>query len=283
MTDLEQQVELCRGWSPHSLAAFYELIFSEHGWKFMDFLYPACFGICDTRINKLMFVVGPGVGKSQFLSVCVPAWLIGHNPDMTVLGISGGEALMQGFQEAVGEIIHSSQVWKQIFPDVKPDKQRGWSTTGGLFVTGRKPGVPDASYLACGIDSKYLTGKHGKTLIIDDLHNEENSANADQCEKVVQKYAKTIVGRADPMGARFIMAGRRWHEDDVYGQLKGSDWVVIEIPHERAGVRNLYADVFVPTGKDGKPLECVFTDGKCLLPTGELIEVAPAPKLNMNA
>lgn len=275
MRTIEEQAEFCRQWHPESLASFYELIFSAHGWKFLPFLYPACLGFCDTRINKLMFIVGPGVGKSQFLSVCVPAWMIGHDPNMTILGISGGEALMQGFQEAVAELIQFSPSWNTCYPAIRPDKQRGWSTTGGIFVTGRRPGIPDASYLACGIDSKYLTGKHGKLIIIDDLHNEENSTNADQCDKVVQKYAKTIVGRADPMGARFLMAGRRWHEDDIYGKLKGTPgWVVIEVPHEREKVTDLYADVYVPDDPEtGKPLACVFTDGMFRTPAGELVKV----------
>lgn len=264
MAELSQdRIELCRSWTPPGLSQFYEAIFAAHGWKLLPFLWPVVYGFCDTRINKLMLIIGPGVGKSQLLSVCIPAWVIGHHPDVSVLGISGGEALMQGFQEAVMDLIQSSVAWKAIFPEVKPDKQRGWSTTGGMFVTGRKPGLPDANYLAAGIDSKYLTGKHGKLIIIDDLHNEENSATADQCERVVQKYAKTIIGRADPMGARFVMAGRRWHTDDIYGKLKDSDWVVLELPHERPGVTKLYYDVSIPDG-----LQCVFNDGKCLLPDG---------------
>lgn len=268
MDELEQRVQLCKGWSPRGMVTFYEWVFAEHGWKFLPFLHPACLGFCDTRINKLMFIVGPGVGKSQFFSVCIPAFMIGHDPNVTTLGISGGEALMQGFQQAVMELVQYSPVWKAVFPDVRPDKERGWSMTSGMFVTGRRPGIPDANYLACGIDSKYLTGKHGKLIIIDDLHNEENSSTAEQCEKVVQKYAKTIVGRADPMGARFIMAGRRWHEDDIYGKLKAADWVVIEVPHERPGSTKLYADVYVPDG-----LECVFTDQKCRMPDGTMVDI----------
>lgn len=274
MLSTEEQAAFCRKWSPESLAAFYELIFSSHGWKFLNFLYPACLGFCDTRINKLMFILGPGVGKSQFLSVCIPAWMIGHDPNMTIVAISGGEALMQGFQQAVAELIEFSPAWNDCFPNIRPDKNRGWSTTGGIFVNGRRPGIPDASYLACGVDSKYLTGKHGKLIIIDDLHNKDNSSTAEQCEKVVESYANTILGRAELTGARFLMAGRRWHEDDIYGKLKGTPgWVVIEIPHEREGAYELYADVFVPDDpKTGKPLECVFTDGMYRRPDGELVE-----------
>lgn len=274
MLSHEEQAEFCRGWSPQSLAAFYEMVFRDHGWKFLPFLYPAAFGFCDTRINKLMLIIGPGIGKSTFLSICIPAWMIGHDPNMTILGISGGEALMQGFQEAVAELIEHSSAWNTCYPNIRPDKKRGWSTTGGIFVSGRRPGVPDASYLACGIDSKYLTGKHAKLIIIDDLHNKDNSATADQCEKVVDSYANTIVGRAEMSGARFIMAGRRWHEDDIYGKLKGTPgWVVIEIPHEREGSKELFADVYVPDDPlTGKPLECVFTDGLCRTPDGKLID-----------
>ena len=260
--------DACRSWTPKGLALFYELIFSDLGWKFPAHLFPVALGICDTRINKLMLIIGPGSGKSQFLSITVPAWIVGHDPNTTALGISGGEALMQGFQKATMGIIESSPHWKRVFPNVKPDKALGWSTEGGMFVSGRRPGIPDASYLACGIDSKYLTGKHGKLIIIDDLHNEENSSTSEQCDKVVQKYAKTIVGRADPMGARFIMAGRRWHEDDIYGKLKESDWVVLELPAEREGSRRLFYDVFVPDG-----LQCVFTDRVCLLPDGSEVRV----------
>lgn len=192
--------------------------------------------------------------------------MIGRDPNMTVLGISGGEALMQGFQKATMGIVENSPHWRRVFPAVRPDKGTGWSTEGGMYVMGRRPGIPDASYLACGIDSKYLTGKHGRCIVIDDLHNEENSATADQCEKVVVKYAKTILGRADPMGARFIMAGRRWHTDDIYGVLKGSDWVVLELPAEREGSTRLFYDVYVPDG-----LACVFNDKMVRLSDGTMI------------
>jgi hypothetical protein len=261
-----RRIAACRGWTPKSLAIFYETIYQEQGFKFLEFLWPVAMGFCDWRINKLMFIVGPGCGKSQMLSVTIPAWMVGHDPNMTILGISGGEALMQGFQAAVMELIQDAPIWREIFPEINPDYRRGWSLMSGMYVTGRKHGNPDASYLAAGISSKFLTGKHAKLLVIDDIHNEENSATAESCDKVVQSYAKTIVGRADPMGARFLMAGRRWHLDDIYGQLQtspGADWVVITIPHERKGQKRLYADIHVPDG-----LECVFTDKRCQLPDG---------------
>jgi hypothetical protein len=254
----EEIAKLCRSWTPQGLAAFYELVFSamDPPWKLPDHLWPVILGLCDTRIRKLMLIVGPGSGKSQLLSVVFPAWVAGHDPNMTILGVSGGEALMQGFQSAVMEIVERSDAWKLVFPNVAPDKGAGWSNDKGMFVSGRRPGIPDATYLAAGLQSRYLVGKHAKLMVIDDLHDENNSATEEQCKTVVNKYYSTLLGRADPMGARFILAGRRWHENDIYGSLQRSnDWVVMTLPAERAGKKSLYFDVTVPDN-----LDCVFTD-----------------------
>jgi hypothetical protein len=252
----EELAAICRQWTPQSLATFYEWTFAGLGWKMPKHLWPVCLALCDSRIEKLMLNVGPGTGKSQLLSVVYPAWVLGHDPSMTILGVSGGESLMQGFQAAAAEIIQSSSSFQLSYPKVKPDKNAGWSAERGLFVSGRKPGIPDASYLAAGLQSRYLVGKHARLLVVDDLHDDTNSGTAEQCETVVRKWYNTILGRADPMGARFIIAGRRWHEADVYGQLKVSgDWVTMTLPAERAGKKGLYFDITVPDNFD-----CVFTD-----------------------
>ena len=145
-----------------------------------------------------------------------------------------------------------------MFPKVRPDKDVGWSSERGMFVTGRMPGNPDPSYAAYGLSSKQLVGKHARTIILDDVHDKENAATPAQREKVRQTYFNTLIGRADPAGSRMIIVGRRWAEDDLYGFLMGlGEFVVLRLPAERAGESLLYWDVFVPDG-----LQCVFTDAK---------------------
>ena len=239
------------------LVLFYNMMLSERGFTFPDHLFPVARALMDDRIKKMMVTIGPGSGKSQLLSVVYPAFRLGCDPTLTVLGISAGEALMQGFQRAVGEWIESSPMWSRLFPTVRPDKDSGWSTERGLFVTGRAAGDPDASYFAAGLTSSKLTGVHARLILIDDIHNRENAASVQQCEGVRAAYYNTILGRADPRGARFIMAGRRWHEEDIYGHLQeGGDWVTMALPAERLGSTHLYWDVTIPDG-----LECCFNDG----------------------
>jgi hypothetical protein len=261
--------ELCRGWTPLGLAHFYEGVFKESGFKLPPHMWPVVLGLCDMRIKKLMLICGPGSTKSQLLSVVYPAWLLGHDASMTVLEVSGGESLAQGFQSAVQEIIEYSPFWNEIFPNVRPDKNAGWSNDRGLFVTGRKPGIPDASYLAAGLQSRYIVGKHCKTMIIDDPHDDSNSQTLDQLEGVVRKFSNTLLGRADPMGCRFIMAGRRWHQKDLYQELMNSeDWVVMVLPAERPGAEILYHDIHVPDDVD-----CIFTDKKVHCADGTIVDL----------
>lgn len=265
----EELAAVCRQWTPQSLATFYEWTLAPLGYKLPRHMWPVCLALCDTRIKKLMVIVGPGSTKSQLLSIIYPSWVLGHDPSMTILGVSGGESLMQGFQAAAMEIVETAPSFQLSFPNVKPDKKAGWSAERGMYVTGRKPGISDASYLAAGLQSKFLVGKHCATMIIDDLHNADNSATVEQCKLVVDKYYNTIRGRAQAMGCKFVLAGRRWHENDIYGELKdGGDWVSMTLPAERAGKTRLFWDVSVPSNMD-----CIFTDRLCVLQDDSVIQV----------
>jgi hypothetical protein len=202
--------------------------------------------------------------NSYCISVSFVAFLLGCRPDYTVVGISAGESLMTGFQSAVMNWIEFSPAWKLMFPNVRPNKDLGWSTEAGMFVTGHRSGDPDASYIGMGLSSKRLTGVHGRIILGDDLHDKDNSASEESCLKVRETFYKQIMGRADPQGARYMMVGRRWHEQDIYGHLaQTGEWVVMNLPAMRpkkelikeGDAHKLYWDVSVPHG-----LKCCFND-----------------------
>lgn len=247
--DYGQPQKVGLDYTVEDFATFYNLICGERGFGFPPHMGPICRGLLDKRIPKYMCVIGPGSGKSTAISEVFPAFELGHDPADTILGISAGEALMQGFQQSVMETIEWSKIYRSIFPKTKPDKAAGWSTQRGMFVTGREIGNPDASFAAAGLDSKRLTGLHAKLIICDDLHDSENSSTIEQCEKVWARWFNTILGRADPRGARYIVAGRRWNTEDIYSRLaKTDEWVIVELPAERANTKDLWVDITVPDG-----------------------------------
>jgi len=251
----ERLLTQIRGRTALGLASFYRANYPE--WELPPHLYAIILGLVDTRIKHLMINVGPGCGKSQLISVTYPAWLLGHNPKERVLCISGAEKLAEDFVHGTMELI-DSDVYNLFFPTRKPDKEAGWSSSRGVYVTGRPKGLPDASYYAAGLTSRTLPGKHGSTLIMDDLHTWENSSTKHMRDAVIRKYYSDLIGRQDPAGARLIVVGRRWDLDDLYGHLKTSedDWVVLTLPNERKDSdKYLWWDVQVPDN-----LECVFSE-----------------------
>ena len=253
-----------RSWSPAGFIALYEML--QKDYQYPQHLYPLALALCDWRINRLMMIVGPGSGKSTTTSQVFPGAVLARNPTENIVCVAGAEDLAQGFQQVVMSYFTDNEGFRQHFPEVKPDKPRGWSNSAGMFVTGHRPSSPDASFWSAGISSRAITGKHGTVLIFDDLHTEENSLTEDQCQKVVDTYVRQLSGRQDPRGARFIITGRRWHEKDLYGTLKDNgDWVVLTLPAERPESKLLWYDITVPDGFD-----CVFTDGLCFSPTGDI-------------
>ncbi len=240
-----------------SFSAYYRALYGPRHMDFPRHLLPVELALADQRIEKLMLIVGPGGGKSSAISVAYPTYLLGMDPSLTILTVSGSEDLPRGFLQASMEIIEHSKHFHQFFPGVLPDKQAGWSTDRGIYVRGHAHGDPDASYYAAGLMSKAVVGKHARLIILDDVHTDENSQSPGACEKVIAKYYNTIIGRADPRGARFLLAGRRWSQWDIYGHLmEAGDWVTMRLPAERPGSQNLFWDVFVPPG-----LECCWTEG----------------------
>lgn len=250
------------------LVVFYNLICAHRGFSMPPHLVPLSYGVIDRRIGNLLAIIGPGSGKSTLLSEVWPCFELGHDPTMTMLGISAGEALMQGFQRSIMETIEWAPEYRAVFPRVRPDKAAGWSSERGMFVTGREMGNPDPNFGASGVDSKSLTGKHGRTILCDDIHDKENAGSIDQCDKVWDVWFNTIVGRADPRGARYVVAGRRWNEHDIYSRMmKTGEWVVLELPAEREGTRDLWVDVTIPDG-----MICCFNDPENPLPFERLGE-----------
>ena len=238
------------------LAAFYNAVYASRGFSLAAHHYPIVAGIEDPRIDALLVMCPPGAGKSNLLCSVYPVWALGHDPALTVMSVSAGEALPQNFMSASMQIIQHDRTFRELFPEVRPAPQMGWSIQRGLFVAGHHPSDPDPSYASFGISSKRLTGAHARLHVYDDIHDRENAQTPEQRADVKAIYYDTLLGRGDPRETRRVAVGRWWAEDDVYQEwIANGDWVVLQLPARRLGSVRLWYDVFVPKG-----MECVYTE-----------------------
>lgn len=180
----------------------------------------------------------PGSAKTS-ISVYSLAYVIGKMPWLTHGIFSVSEEQAKQRLSEVREIIMNPR-YKNVFPWIEIDYKRPnnaaminvWSKIwrDGSKVDyaqyrsliGRFGEARDHTVFAAGVTSKSITGKRiSGWKIIDDPHNETNSATPEQREKVTNAIKKEILSRAPAKSkyARTIIIMTPWAEDDCAGRL----------------------------------------------------------------
>ncbi len=97
------------------LAAYYNSLNSVRGFALAPHHYPIVAGLEDDRIENFLVLGPPGLGKSNLLCSVYPSWVLGHTPETTILSVSAGEKLPQGFMSATMQIIQHNPTFRKLF------------------------------------------------------------------------------------------------------------------------------------------------------------------------
>lgn len=223
-------------------------------------------GSSGSRVN----IIAPrGSGKTNTLNM-IMAWWIGKRPwtNNAILSVSFSQA-----SERLDDIraIIKSERYQNVFPWIhldykrkvdgkihgRPDNTSEFSIWSSIWISpqdGKTTGeainysqwrsymrqhadAKGRTLYAAGITGKSIPGKRFNGLVlVDDPHDEENSASQDQRDKVEALFKKTLIGCVTPEGLVTVIS-TRWAEDDLSGRLsrdKYKDgsliWETIEIP-----------------------------------------------------
>ena len=184
--------------------------------------------------DRLMIFVPPQHGKSEIVSRKFPAWALGVNPLLKIVGSSYSADLAEQFSRSIQRTIDSGE-YSEVFPNtflnnqhVTHDKKRGWVRKVDMFETVGFGGF----YKAVGVGGS-LTGTPADIGIIDDPVKDAQEAYSPTIrERIWNWYTDVFLTRLHNNSKQLLIM-TRWHEDDLAGRLLEKEpqkWTVIRIP-----------------------------------------------------
>ena len=233
----ELETELTRQKARECLPVFLSAISLsyERQW-FHTLIAKKCQALLDGTLgkNRLMVFVPPQHGKSEIVSRKFPAWVLGINPKMKIVGSSYSADLAQQFSRAIQRTIDSKE-YADIFPNTflsgknaKMDATRGYLRNVDMFETVGYGGF----YKAVGVCGA-LTGTPADLAIIDDPVKDALEAYSETYrQRVWDWYTDVLLTRLHNNSKQMLIM-TRWHEDDLAGRLlkrEKDKWEVVSIP-----------------------------------------------------
>ena len=158
--------------------------------------------------------------RSSYKSTFITAWAIKEglrDRDTRVLYVMDTENQAKKKLAAIREHFESNENILKLFGDLKTRKWGAKSFT----IKGRKTvGVADPTFQAAGVETN-VVGSHFDIVILDDIVQWSNVKTAEGIQKV-RDFFSMIMPILDP-GARLIVLGTRYADEDIYGTII-SEW-----------------------------------------------------------
>lgn len=187
------------------------------------------------RIKKLMIFMPPQHGKSQLVSRHLPAFLLGINPKLKIVGCSYASSLASAFNRDVQRIIDSEE-YRDLFPNttlnsknVAIDTKGSWLRNSEIFEVIGYGGF----YKSVGVGGG-LTGTPADIGIIDDPIKDAVEADSITTRGRVWDWYENVFSSRLHNNSQVLLTMTRWHVDDLAGRILQSkdaaNWVVLKLP-----------------------------------------------------
>ncbi len=172
-----------------------------------------------------------GSAKTTIVTIGFTLFRIGHNPERANLLVQVGDDIAEINTGQMADIIEHNPGWNLCFPDIVPDKQLGWSSSGYEVMDKRydysewrrmNAGRKDPTLIGLGYRSASLIGKRPDgVLVIDDINDINNTESNKENEATLRVLTSTIFPAKTPKTwVTFI--GTPWTERDVLAYVKAT-------------------------------------------------------------
>lgn len=185
------------------------------------------------RLKKYCAIIAPwGHGKTEQVVIGGALFALGCNPSIRIKIVCNSDDNAKERIAAIKRIIESNVNFQKVFPEIAPDKDRGWSTHH-LFVP--RPGASkDPSVSAGGVLSSGIGGRYDM-IIFDDPVDLKNSVQEPKKRESIKDAIRQIwLSRLDETKKQInypqvVYIATVWHEDDATNSyvMKNSEFDVL--------------------------------------------------------
>src|ERR1043166_3633861 len=174
------------------------------------------------KIRRLIINMPPRSLKSTMASVAFPAFFLGHENTLRIIGVSYSADLAKKHSNDFRAILESSW-YRRLFPTVRIGHKDS-ETEIELMSRGYR--------LATSVGGT-LTGRGGDLIIIDDPLKPEDAMSEVKRQAAIHWFINTLLSRLDDKrtGA-IIIVMQRVHVDDLTGFVlsQSDEWDVLNLP-----------------------------------------------------
>jgi predicted phage terminase large subunit-like protein len=172
------------------------------------------------KTRRLIINLPPGHLKTWLASICLPAWLLAHDPSLKIIIVTHAEHLSKTIARNIRSILQSSW-FKEIFASrIKKGHAEvmdfGMTAGGGVFVASFRGGI---------------TGRRADVIIVDDPH--EIGDDLEQIEATIETFNTVLLSRLNHRKTgRVLVVAHRVHERDLSASLlqKKKKWTHVLLP-----------------------------------------------------
>lgn len=164
--------------------------------------------------NRLLIIAPPAHAKTNWGGVAAPTSYVGQHPNHHILYLSSAQGQALKSSVAVRDTIAVNRRWRTLYPDVVPDRTKGWAAARWFVYRPDAPGDKDPTFLAAGVGSQMVLGARADLILFDDINTQENTATAYRRDKVKAWVKQTAMSRETKDAVQLAIM-TRWHTDDI--------------------------------------------------------------------
>ena len=171
-------------------------------------------------IKRLIINIPPRNLKSHCVSICFPAFILGHNPSERIVSVSYSQELASSNSRKTRQLMETD-FYKSVFKTCI-----GAKNTEDYIET-----TKNGFRYATSVEGT-LTGNGGNFIIIDDPIKATDALSETKRKKVNDWYDNTLISRLNnKVEGVIIVVMQRLHIDDLTGHLlKQNGWEVLSLP-----------------------------------------------------